>query len=47
MDLADKVVNTRKLEIKTAIIVANTRRGVLRMLTNVFFKTYENLPITT
>tara|TARA_Y100000992_G_scaffold205798_1_gene140701 strand:+ start:55 stop:198 length:144 start_codon:yes stop_codon:yes gene_type:complete len=47
MDLADKVVKTRKLDTRTAIIVANTRSGVLLIFNNVFFKTYENLPIFT
>jgi hypothetical protein len=39
MDLADRVVNTRKLETKTAIIVANTRSGALLIFNKVFFKT--------
>ena len=40
-----KVVKTKKLETKTAMIVANTRRGDLLIFNIVFFKTYENLYI--
>jgi len=40
-------VNTKKLDTSTAIIVANTKRGVLRIFNKVFFMTYENLPMIT
>jgi hypothetical protein len=39
IDLADKVVKTRKLDTRTAIIVAKTRRGALLIFNKVFLKT--------
>ena len=46
IDLAERVVKTKKLDTNTAIIVAKTSKGVLLILRIVFFITYENLFMT-